>query len=107
MDSLPSDGLTGTRGQRPVASAAQYPRGAFDASRSRRPHFDTGRRRALQAALTPAGERILADMDAVYVAELEGSGRPDGRGVRNDHELLEKVAAATRSSRALATPLPE
>lgn len=64
-------------------------------------------RRALQAALTQAGERILVDMQAVYVAELDGLlATLTVEEAETITAGLEKVTAATCPSRALATPLP-
>jgi DNA-binding MarR family transcriptional regulator len=64
-------------------------------------------RRALQAALTQAGERMLADMEAVYVAELD---RLLVALTAEEAETitigLEKVTAATCPSGALAAPMP-
>jgi DNA-binding MarR family transcriptional regulator len=63
-------------------------------------------RRALQAALTPAGECILADMEAVYVDELSGLlGALSTEEAETIAAGLEKVTAATCPSGVLATPM--
>jgi DNA-binding MarR family transcriptional regulator len=65
-------------------------------------------RRALQAALTEAGERILGDMEAVYIAELDGLlAAMTAEEAEMISAGLEKVTAATCPSGALATSLAD